>query len=97
MTGKGRAVAGTAQSKTNGAKLARSQAGVESQALKTGRTQSMSYANKKGNAEVTYSVTPNPKGKPSGAKTGTTTEAPQATSRSDAIKSASTKNKEKKS
>ncbi len=97
MTGKGRAVASAAGSKTSGAKLARSQAGVEAQALKTGRTQSMSYANKKGNAEVTYSVKPNPKGKPSNAKTGTTTEAPKPTSRGEAIKQSATKSKEKKS
>ena len=97
MTGKGRAMAGAAQSKSSGAQLARSQAGVESRALKTGRTQSMSYANKKGNAEVTYSVTPNPKGKPSNAKTGTTTEAPKATPRNEAIKQSAKKNKETKS
>lgn len=95
VTGKGRAVAGAAQSKTSSAKLARSQAGVESQALKTGKTQSMSYSNKRGNAEVTYSVKPNPKGRPSIAKTGTTIEAPKVTSRSEAIKQSENKSKSK--
>lgn len=98
MTTKGRAAAGAAQSRTSSARLARSQAGVESQALRTGKTQNMRYVNKEGNADVTYSVKPKPRVNPSNAKTGTTIEAPRASSRSEAIKdsTSNSNNKETK-
>jgi hypothetical protein len=97
MTGKGKSMARAASSRSDKAQLARTQAGVESWALKSGQPRSVSYANKKGNAEITYSVEPNRKGKAQQAKTGTTIEAPKATSRSEAIKQSTSKSKEKKS
>lgn len=74
MTGKGKAAASTVRSKTDSAKKARAMSSVESRAVRTGKTQSVSYSNKKGNAEITYTATPNPKGTPK--STGTTYEAP---------------------
>lgn len=97
MTSKGRAMAGATQSKTSSARIARSQAGIESQALRTGKTQSMSYVNKKGNADVTYSVKPKPRVNSSNAKTGTTSKAPKPISREEAIKQSTNKDKEIKS
>ncbi len=76
MTGKGKAAASTISSKTDSAKKARALSGVESRAVRTGKTQSISYSNKKGTAEITHTATPNPKGTP---KTGTTYEAPKVT------------------
>ena len=74
MTGKGKAAASTVRSKTDSAKKARAMSSVESRAVRTGKTQSVSYSNKKGNAEITHTATPNPKGTPK--STGTTYEAP---------------------
>jgi hypothetical protein len=74
MTGKGRAAASAIRSKTDSAQKARALSSVESRAVRTGKTQSISYANKKGTAEITHTATPNPKGTP---KTGTTYEAPK--------------------
>ncbi len=85
MTGKGRGVAKTVASKTDGAKRARAMAGTEKRAIQTGQRQTISYSNKKGNAEVTYSVKPNPKGTPKNAKTGTTYEAPKVTRRDNVV------------
>lgn len=73
MTGKGRAAASTIRSKTDSAQKARALSSIESKAVRTGKTQSISYSNKKGTAEITYTATPNPKSTP---KTGTTYEAP---------------------
>lgn len=73
MTSKTRAAAGAISSKTDSAKRSRAMANVESHAIRSGKTQSISYSNKKGNAEITHSVTPNPKTTP----TGTTYEAPK--------------------
>ena len=74
MTGKGKAAASTVRSKTDSAKKARAMSSVESRAVRTGKTQSVSYSNKKGNAEITHTATPNPKGTPK--STSTTYEAP---------------------
>lgn len=74
MTGKGKAAASTVRSKTDSAKKARAMSSVESRAVRTGKTQSVSYSNKKGNAEITHTATPNPKSTPK--STGTTYEAP---------------------
>lgn len=74
MTGKGKAAASTVRSKTDSAKMARAMSSVESRAVRTGKTQSVSYSNKKGNAEITHTATPNPKSTPK--STGTTYEAP---------------------
>jgi hypothetical protein len=71
MTGKGKAFARTTQQKTDGAKKARAMSNVESWAKRSNQTRSISYSNKKGDAEITYSVTPNKK------KTGSTYEAPK--------------------
>lgn len=79
MTGKGKTAASAISSKTDSAKKARALSSIESRAVRTGKTQSISYANKKGTAEITHTATPNPKGAPSGAKTGTTYEAPKVT------------------
>lgn len=76
MTGKGRAAASTIRSKTDSAQKARALSSVESKAVRTGKTQSISYANKIGTAEITHTATPNPKATP---KTGTTYEAPKVT------------------
>jgi hypothetical protein len=76
MTGKGRAAASTIRSKTDSAQKARALSGVEARAVRTGKTQSISYSNKKGTAEITHTATPNPKTTP---KTGTTYEAPKVT------------------
>lgn len=76
MTGKGRAAASTIRSKTDSAQKARALSGVEARAVRTGKTQSISYSNKKGTAEITHTATPNPKATP---KTGTTYEAPKVT------------------
>ena len=73
MTGKGKAAASTVRSKTDSAQKARALSGVESRAVRTGKTQSISYSNKKGTAEITHTATPNPKTSP----TGTTYEAPK--------------------
>jgi hypothetical protein len=74
MTGKGKAAASTVRSKTDSAKKARAMSSVESRAVRTGKTQSVSYSNKKGNAEITHTATPNAKSTPK--STGTTYEAP---------------------
>lgn len=83
MTGKGKAAASTVASKTDSAKQARAMAGTQKRALQTGRRQTISYANKKGNAEITYSVQPNAKSTPrvnvTKRDTGTTYEAPKVT------------------
>ena len=76
MTGKGRAAASTIRSKTDSAQKARALSGVEARAVRTGKTQSISYSNKKGTAEITHTATPNPKTTP---KIGTTYEAPKVT------------------
>jgi hypothetical protein len=76
MTGKGRAAASTIRSKTDSAQKARALSSVESRAIRTGKTQSISYSNKKGTAEITHTATPNAKTTP---KTGTTYEAPKVT------------------
>jgi len=74
MTGKGKAAASTVRSKTDSAKKARAISSVESRAVRTGKTQSISYSNKKGTADITHTATPNPKSTPK--TTGTTYEAP---------------------
>jgi len=74
MTGKGKAAASTVRSKTDSAKKARAISSVESRAVRSGKTQSISYSNKKGTAEITHTATPNPKATPK--NTGTTYEAP---------------------
>lgn len=79
MAGKGKAAASTIRSKTDSAQKARALSGVEARAVRTGKTQSISYSNKKGTAEITHTATPNPKGTPSDTKTGTTYEAPKVT------------------
>ena len=71
MTGKGKVFARTAQQKTDGAQKARAMSNVESWAKRSNQTRSISYPNKKGDAEITYSVTPSKK------KTGSTYEAPK--------------------
>lgn len=76
MTGKGRTVASTIRSKTDSAQKARALSSVESRAVRTGKTQSISYSNKKGTAEITHTATPNTKTTP---RTGTTYEAPKVT------------------
>ncbi len=86
MTGKGKGLAVAAGARTNKAQLAHAMAGVEGQALKSGKTRSMSFYNKKGNAEITYSVEPLKNPKPRSGETGTTTEAPKVTPRSEAAK-----------
>lgn len=72
MTGKGKAAAGTVRSKTDSAQKARAISNVESRAIRTGKTQSVSYSNKKGTADITHTATPT-------QKTGTTYEAPKVT------------------
>lgn len=86
MTGKGKVAAGAVANKTEGAKTARAMARTEATAVKTGRRQTMTYTNKKGN-DVTYSVKPNSTNRsaPNKAnkKTGTTYEAPKVTPRNN--------------
>lgn len=79
MSGKGWGLANTVRSKTDSAQKARAMAGVEKWATQSGQTRSMSFWNKKGDAEITYSVTPHKKAGSDGAKTGTTYEAPKVT------------------
>lgn len=85
MTGKGRGLAAAAHARTDKAQLANSMKRVENSALKSGQTRSMTYQNKKGNADVTYSVEPL-KQPSSRGKTGSTSEAPKVTPRSEAAK-----------
>lgn len=75
MTGRTKAATSAISSKTDSAKKTRAMRSVESHAVRSGKTQSISYANKKGTAEITHSATPTPKSKP----TGTTYEAPKVT------------------
>lgn len=58
MTGKGRTATNTIHSKTDTAKKARMMSNVESKAVRTGKTQSVSYQNKKGTAEITHTAIP---------------------------------------
>jgi len=75
MTGKSKSAASAISSKTDNAKKTRMISNVESKAVRTGRTQSVRYPNKKGTAEVTHTATPtNTK---SSSRTGTTYEAPK--------------------
>ena len=73
MTGKTKTVAGAISSKTESARKARAIAHVETQAVRTGKRHSISYANKKGTVVVTHTATPMK------SRTGTTYEAPKVT------------------
>lgn len=79
MTGKGKVAASSVRTRTDSAQKARALSNVESRAVRTGKPQTITYANKKGTAEITHTATPNPKGTPSNIKTGTTYEAPKVT------------------
>lgn len=81
VTGKSAGLAKAAHSGTKSAKQARTMAGVQSSVRRTGQTQTRNFKNKHGN-DATYTVRP----KPDKAKTGTTTEAPKVTPRSEAAK-----------
>lgn len=94
MTGKGKAVAGAAGSKASGVKSAGSHTGNHPQGLKTDRTQTTSYATKRG-AEASPS-TPHRKDTSVSGKTGTTAEALKPTPRDGAIKQSASKSKETK-
>ena len=74
MTGKTRGVASAVSSKTDSAKKTRMIRNVESRAVKTGKTQSIRYQNKKGTADIAHIARPT-KPKPT-MKTGTTYEVP---------------------
>jgi hypothetical protein len=74
MTGKTRGVASAVSSKTDSAKKTRMIRNVESRAVKTGKTQSIRYQNKKGTADIAHIARPT-KPKPT-LKTGTTYEVP---------------------
>lgn len=76
MTSKGSAATKAISSKRDSVQKNRAMKGVETWAKRSGQTRSMSFPNKKGDAEITYSVTPNKKGTPSNKKTGTTYPAP---------------------
>lgn len=70
VSSKGKSLAKAASEKTDTAKRNRTMRGIETMARQSGQTRSMSYPNKKGDAEITYSVTPT-------KKTGRTYEAPK--------------------
>jgi len=71
MTGKTKAVAGSALAKTETAKKTRVMRRVESRAVTTGKPQAVRYQNKSGTAEITHTA------RPTKTRTGTTYEAPQ--------------------
>ena len=74
LSGKTSAAASTISSKTDTAKKSRMIRNVESRAVKTGKTQSIRYQNKKGTADIAHIARPT-KPKPT-MKTGTTYEVP---------------------
>jgi len=73
MTGMSKTAVGAARSKTEGAKKARAMANVEARAVRTGKTQTASYKNKKNNSEIIHTVIPDTS---ASNVTGTTYEAP---------------------
>ena len=74
MTGKTKVAADTLGAKTDSVKKTRMIRNVESKAVKTGKTQSVRYQNKKGTAEIVHTASPT---KPKTMRTGTTYEAPK--------------------
>jgi hypothetical protein len=58
MTGRTKAATSAISSKTDSAKKTRAMRSVESHAVRSGKTQSISYVNKKGTAEITHTAIP---------------------------------------